>query len=156
MQRYQLTSRWSGATGSPRALTWSFAPDGINIPGGVGEPASANNLFATLDSKFATQGGRATWVNRFVQCLARWSQLCGISYTRITVGGNDWDDGAIWGTAGAAGARGDIRIAMHVIDGANNVLAYNQFPSNGDMVIDSSENWGNGSLPSNQNRFLRN
>src|SRR5262245_56901481 len=39
MQRYQLTNRWSGATGTPRALTWSFAPDGINIPGGVGEPA---------------------------------------------------------------------------------------------------------------------
>jgi len=59
MQRYQLTGRWSGATGTPRALTWSFAPDGVSIPGGVGEATSNNVLFSTLDSKFASLGGRA-------------------------------------------------------------------------------------------------
>src|SRR5262249_4111143 len=36
------------------------------------------------------------------------------------------------------------RISMHNIDGANGILAYCQFPTNGDMVIDSSENWNTG------------
>lgn len=152
--RYQLTGRWSGAQGTPRALTWSFAPDGLSIPGGVGEPTAPNILFATLDAQFAALGGRATWIARFQACFDRWQQLSGLSYTRITVGGTDWDDGAIWGTAGAAGARGDVRISMHNIDGGSNVLAYNQFPSNGDMVLDSSENWSTGGV--GQQRFLRN
>jgi hypothetical protein len=30
----------------------------------------------------------------------------GINYIRVTTGGNDWDDGASWGTGGTAG-RGD-------------------------------------------------
>jgi hypothetical protein len=152
-QRYQLTGRWSGAQGTPRALTWSFAPDGLSIPSGVGEPVANSELFARMDALFAAQGGRATWINRFQQCFDRWSQLCGVTYTRVTVGGNDWDDGAAWGSAGAAGLRGDCRISMKNIDGASNILAYNMFPSNGDMVIDRSENW---SSSTNQHRFLRN
>ncbi len=156
MQRYQTTNRWSGSQGTPRALTWSFAPDGVSIPGGGGEPTAPNDLFATLDSKFAALGGRAYWVNRFQQCFDRWQQLTGITYTRITFGGNDWDDGAVWGSSGAAGLRGDIRISMHFIDGVNGILAYNQFPSNGDMVMDDGENWQQGSSATNQHRFLRN
>jgi hypothetical protein len=156
MARYNLTSRWSGSQGTPRALTWSFAPDGLSIPGGVGEPTSPNTLFATLDARFASLGGRAYWINRVQQCFDRWSELSGLSYTRITVGGNDWDDGAGWGTAGAPGLRGDIRIAMHNIDGVNGVLAYNQFPSNGDMVLDESEGWASGASSTNQHRFFRN
>src|SRR5262249_29216137 len=89
------------------------------------------------------------------QVFDRWHALTGITYTRVTSGGNDWDDGAAWGSAGAAGARGDIRISMHLIDGASNVLAYCQFPSNGDMVLDSGD-IGNFASSSNQNRFLRN
>ncbi len=155
--RYQLSTRWSGAQGTPRALTWSLAPDGINIPGGIGEAAAPNNLFVTLDTDFAALGGRAYWINRVQQCFDRWSQVTGLTYTRVTSGGNDWDDGAVWGSAGSPGARGDIRIGMHFIDGVNNTLAYNQFPSNGgDMVLDSSEGWQAGSSGSNQHRFFRN
>src|SRR6185436_3272417 len=50
---YQLTGRWSGAQGSPRALTWSFVPDGVSLPGGpsgAGEPTSNSVLFANLDA----------------------------------------------------------------------------------------------------------
>ncbi|MEK6642343.1 MAG: matrixin family metalloprotease [Planctomycetota bacterium] len=152
--RYQLTGRWSGAQGTPRTLMWSFAPDGLSIPGGVGEPTSNNVLFATLDAQFAAQGGRATWIARFQSVFDRWQALSGLTYTRVTSGGNDWDDGAVWGTGGAAGARGDIRISMHPIDGGSNILAFNQFPSNGDMVLDSGESWSTGSVA--LNRFLRN
>ncbi len=148
--RYNLTGRWSGTQGTPRALTWSLVPDGTPIPGDTGEPSS---LFSTLDSQFSAQGGRATWVLRFQQCFDRWEELTGLDFTRITVGGNDWDDGAAWGSTGSA-TRGDIRISMHEIDGPSNVLAYNGLPgSGGDMVIDRADNWGSST---NLNRFLRN
>ncbi len=153
IERYFLGSRWSGAQGTPRALTWSFVPDGLSISGGVGEPASNSELFSRMDTLFAAQGGRATWINRVQQSFDRWAQLCGLTYTRVTFGGNDWDDGAAWGTGGSAGLRGDIRISMHTIDGTNGILAYTFFPSNGDMVFDRSENWAS-SL--NANRFFRN
>ena len=44
-------------------------------------------------------------------------------------------------------------MAMHNIDGSGGILAYTFFPSNGDMVFDRSDNWGNST---NQNRFFRN
>ncbi|MBL9032620.1 MAG: immunoglobulin domain-containing protein [Phycisphaerae bacterium] len=146
---------WSGTSATPRALTWSFVPDGVLAPGLSGQGSAASNLFATMDSGFASQGGRATWTNRFAQSFARWQALSGLSYTRVTVGGNDWDDGAAWGSGGSPGLRGDIRIAMRLLDGANNVLAFNQFPSGGgDMVLDSGD-IGNFASASNSNRFLR-
>jgi hypothetical protein len=149
--KYWLTSRWSGAQGSPRSLTWSFVPDGLSISSGVGEPVAPSELFSRMDSLFSSQGGRATWVMRFEQSLARWTQLSGVTYTRITYNGNDWDDGASWGSPGSS-TRGDIRISMKPIDGANGILAYTYFPSNGDMVLDRQENWAS---TSNTNRFMR-
>ncbi|QOI99284.1 MAG: matrixin family metalloprotease [Phycisphaeraceae bacterium] len=153
-QRYFLSSRWSGAQGTARALTWSFVPDGLNIPNGIGEGAAASELFSRMDSLFAAQGGRARWITQFQLSFDRWQALTGLSYTRIAVGGNDWDDGAAWGSAGSAGLRGDVRISMKNIDGGGGVLAYNSFPgSGGDMVIDRSEGWGSST---NSFRFLRN
>lgn len=149
---YWLGGRWSGTQGSPRALTWSLVPDGLSIPGGVGEATAPSNLFAQMDSKFAGSGGRATWIARFQSCFDRWQQLTGLSFTRVTSGGNDWDDGAGWGSVGSA-TRGDIRISMHAIDGGNGILAYTEFPSSGDMVIDSAEGWGGST---NVHRFFRN
>lgn len=155
--RYILNTRWSGAQGTPRALTWSFVPDGTNIPNGIGEAAGPSVLFATLDAQFAAQGGRATWIARVQACFDRWQAVSGLTYTRVTSGGNDWDDGAaMFGSVGAAGFRGDCRISMKNIDGVNNVLAYNFFPpSGGDMVLDASENWAAGAGVG-MNRFMRN
>lgn len=142
--RYFLDGRWSGTSGSPRALTWSFVPDGLSVDGGSSE------LFSRMDSLFG--GNRALWISKFEECFARWEELTGTSYTHIVFGVNDWDDGAGWGSSGS-GTRGDIRISMKSIDGSSGVLAYNYFPSNGDMVLDRSENWGS---TSNNYRFLRN
>jgi len=150
--QYFLGGRWSGSQGTPRALTWSFVPDGLSIPGGVGEPTAASNLFAQMDSKFSGQGGRATWVLRIQQCFDRWEQVAGLTFTRVTSAGNDWDDGAAWGS-GASATRGDIRISMHAVDGASNTLGYTTFPSSGDMVLDSAESWG---TSTNLHIFLRN
>ncbi|MFN0134819.1 MAG: immunoglobulin domain-containing protein, partial [Phycisphaerae bacterium] len=152
--RYDLGSRWSGTQGTPITLTWSFAPDGLSIPNGIGEGAGNNSLFATMDSAFG--GNRALWISRFEDVFNRWSQITGINYQRITVGGNDWDDGASWGSSGAAGLRGDIRICAKFIDGGSNVLAYNYFPATGtggNMQLDEDENWGSST---NFHRFLRN
>ncbi len=151
--RYFLTGRWSGGQGSPRTISWSFVPDGTSIfsidpvdNGGVDGPSE---LFAVMDAKFG--GNRALWISRFEDTFARWSELLGTSYTHITFGGNEWDDGASWGSGGST-TRGEVRIAMRNIDGGSNILAYNFFPSNGDMVLDSSENWTQGSTDT----FLRN
>lgn len=147
---YFTGTRWSGTTGTPRVVTWSFAPDGLSIPSGIGEGTKPNTLFATMDSKFG--GNRALWIAQFQSIFDRWAALSGLSYQRIKFNGNDWDDGASWGSGGNAN-RGEVRISMKVIDGVNGVLAYNSFPPGGDMVLDSSESWQNSS---NSYRFLRN
>jgi hypothetical protein len=145
--RYNFGTRWAGTVGDPITLTWSLVPDGLAWDGG------ASNLFAQMDSKFG--GNRALWITLIEASFARWSALSGISYTRITTGGNDWDDGASFGSGGNA-SRGTIRIGMRPLDGTNGVLAYNYFPSNGDMVLDSSENWAlsSGSYRSFRNVFM--
>jgi hypothetical protein len=151
---YYIVARWAGTFGSPVNIRWSFVPDGVSLPGGAGEPTAPSTLFSTFDAGFSTQGGRATWINRFTQVFGRWAQLSGNTYQRIAVGGTDWDDGAAWGTAGATLSRGDVRIGSHPIDGEFNILAYNEFPTNGDMILDSQD------IPlfadtTNANRFLR-
>lgn len=150
---YFLGGRWPGAQGDPLSLTWSFAPDGVVIPPGVGEPSAPNTLFATMNAQFG--GDTALWISLFEQSFARWGELTGVTYTRVTDGVNEWDDGASWGSGGSA-TRGDVRIGMKFIDGAagSNILAYNNFPgSGGDMVFDSANTW---TEPSNNYRFLRN
>ncbi len=152
--RYQTSDgdAW-GPPGQPIVLTWSFVPDGVMIPSAFGEPAVSSQLFATLDAQFASQGGRATWKQRFQQVFDRWSSLTGVTYQFVSVPGQDWDDGAPFGDDGAP-QRGDVRISMKPIDGGSGILAYNYFPTFGDMVIDASENWAGGE--GTQNRFLRN
>ncbi len=149
---YQPGQRWTGTQGSPINLSWSIVPDGLSIPSGIGEPTANSDFFARMDAFYAAQGGRATWLARTQNCFDRWQQISGITFTRRTAPGVDWDDGAAWG-AGVGTNRGDIRMSMKNIDGSGGVLAYAAFPNNGDMVIDRSDNWGSST---NQNRFYRN
>jgi len=152
--RFNTNGSWPGPDNVPITLTWSFVPDGVSIPAGVGEPAAPSELFAVMDAGFATLGGRATWIAQFESVFVRWSRLAGVSYQRIVAAGTDWDDGTAWGTDGQPGLRGDVRIGMKAIDGANSILAYNAYPSGGgDMVLDSAELW---SLGATSYRFLRN
>lgn len=149
---YFLSGRWSGGQGNPRNLTWSFVPDGTLILAAIpGEVTLPSEIFSRMDTLFFED--TALWTGLFEQSFARWGELTGLSFTRVTVPGQLWDDGAAWGSSGSAGLRGDIRISMKNIDGGSRVLAYNYFPSNGDMVLDRSENWGSGF---NNWRFLRN
>lgn len=137
---YHINNTWPVTQGSPLTLTWSFVPDGLSIPGGGGgEPTAPSNLFATMDGAFASQGGRAAWVAKFQAVFDRWSALTGVHYTRVTWSGQDWDDGAAWGSASVSGRRGDVRISMHSIDGPFGILAYDSFPTASDMVMDSDD-----------------
>jgi hypothetical protein len=136
--RYQIGARWNlSQPGENVTLTWSFVPDGLSIPSGVGEATANSVLFSRMDTLFGT---RNTWIAQFTNSFARWSALTGVSYTRVTAAGVEWDDGAAWGSDSGPN-RGTIRISAKPIDGGSNILAYNAFPQNGDMVLDSAESW---------------
>lgn len=126
--------------GDSTVLTWSYIPDGTSIAGGVvpGEPTAPSDMRAWLNSVY---GNFNTWHAVFVQVFDRWSELAGLRYVY-----EPNDDGAAFGSGGAAGqlgVRGDLRIGGHFIDGNSNVLAYNFFPNNGDMVLDSFDSFYN-------------
>lgn len=151
-QPFQILNRWSATAlsgggltqGDPTILTWSIADDGANIPGFNGEAESVSSLIAFLDSiRGAGPGGddltQRPWFSLFSSAFARMSAVAGLTYVY-----EPNDDAAafsnISATApGAAGMRGDIRIGGHFIDGqsGSNVLAYNFFPNNGEMVLDT-------------------
>ncbi len=155
VSRFRLNSRWSSTAtdggglvqGEPMTLTWSYIPDGLSIPGQIGEPTSNSNLFAWLNGIY---GNFNTWHALFVQVFDRWSELTGINYVY-----QPSDDGAaMFNSAGALGVRGDVRVGAHLIDGNSNVLAYNFFPNTGDMVLDSADNFFNNT--SNNSLGMRN
>lgn len=152
---YNNGARWSpGSQGSPYTVTWSFVPDGLSIPGAAGEPTAPSILFSKMDSKWP----RATWIGYFQNCFDRWGAVTGLNYVRVTAAGVDWDDNVAWGTSGNDTTHGDVRIAAHNIDGFSSILAYNQFPQNGDMVLDSGDMTGSSNFfqTTNSARFLRN
>lgn len=141
---YNLANRWSGGgQGDPRFLRWSVVPDGLFIPSGVGEPAGNSNLRAIMPGAF---GSVAAGIDLIRQSMNRWGELTGITMVEIAN-----DDGAPWGSGGAT-TRGDIRIGGHPF-GPTSVLAYASFPDNGDIVVNTTENW---SFSANNWRYFRN
>lgn len=151
-QRFQTTGRWSGNVasgfaglrGEPITLTWSFIPDGTFIPSGTGEPAGPSNLFASLDSRYG--GNTDAWQALYFEMFDRWGEITGINFIY-----EPNDDGVnLFSAPGVRGVRGDLRMGGKSIDGNSGTLAYNFFPNNGDMVLDTSDaffnNTGNNSL----------
>ncbi|MBK8915954.1 MAG: choice-of-anchor D domain-containing protein [Phycisphaerales bacterium] len=130
-------SRWSAtatngsvSVGARMTLTYSFVPDGTSINvAGFGQ-ADANVIHSALDANFP--GGRTAWKAQFRRAFDRWSALTNITFVEVS------DDGATFPTsAGALGARGDIRIAMRPLGAPLAVNFYPQF--GGDMVLDSED-----------------
>jgi len=140
---FQPGTRWSTTAsgsfpgaGTPVVLTWSIVPDGTPVDGNiVGINVSGNSsLRAFLNGIY---GSQATWQALYQQMFDRWAELGGLSYIY-----EPNDDGSILNTApGALGVRGDLRMSGIVIDGNSGILAYNNFPSDGDMVIDTGDNF---------------
>ena len=81
-------------------------------------------------------GGEAEWLPLLQSVFDRWGALSGTTYVY-----EPNDDGAQLGFSGALGIRGDVRIFGHPLDGDAGVLAYNYFPDNGDMVIDTADDF---------------
>ena len=129
--------------GQPTTITWSVVPDGINIPQAFPQDGTGtSNLRARLNGIY---GSQAVWQPIIQQALDEWGSRTGTSYVFVN------DDGASFsGSQGVLGQRGDVRISGRNIDGNSNILAYNFFPDNGDMVIDTNDNFfsdtSNGSL----------
>ena len=130
--------------GDALELTWSIIPDGTLVVGQVGEPDCNSTLVASLDAAY----GAGNWQAEMQKVWADWTRLTGNVYTpAVPLDANgtpiEATPAATWGlfpsTPGLASVRGDIRIGGCFIDGASgtNTLAYNFFPNNGDMKIDT-------------------
>ncbi|MGJ8635959.1 MAG: matrixin family metalloprotease [Phycisphaerales bacterium] len=144
---FQQTSRWSSTAtdgaglgqGDPTTITYSFVPDGTFVPNlGIGLGSGNSALFAWLNGIY---GSQATWQPLFEQVFDRWAELTGLSYVY-----EPNDDGSNTNTgAGVLGVRGDVRIAAYDFqnDGNGGVLAYNNFPQDGDMVFDAFDTFYN-------------
>lgn len=143
LPRYNQTSRWSvtasgstGGVGDPITLTYSYPPDGTVIPflAAAGFPEGINDFNDWMNSLY---GSPANWQPLFEQMFDRWSQLCGVTYLY-----EPNDDGVpMHQNAGVLGVRGDLRIGGKFLDGNSGVLAYNNFPNDGDMVFDSFDSF---------------
>ena len=162
LPKYYLANRWTNTATNGNVglrqpnvtITWSLVPDGTQAAPSTSnptDPATASVTFARMDALFGNN--RALWISQYQAVFDRWADLTGLSFQRVQFNGQDWDDGAVWGSGGSLGNRGDIRIGMRNIDGASNVLAFANFPNGGDVVMDSSENW---SSSANSYRFFRN
>ncbi|NOX57527.1 MAG: matrixin family metalloprotease [Planctomycetes bacterium] len=140
--RAQLTGRWSttatdggGLTqGTPTILTYSFVPDGTFVPELLQGISGNSDLNAFFNGIY---GNPATWQPLFDEVFTRWSEVSGLNYVL-----EPNDDGSdLNGLPGVIGVRGDLRIAGIFIDGNSGTLAYNNFPEDGDMVLDTGDNF---------------
>jgi hypothetical protein len=142
--KFQQTGRWTSTAlsgggltqGTPTTITYSYAPDGTFVPDLIGTGSGNSQLFAWLNGIY---GSPATWQALFTQVFARWDELAGLNYVFEAN-----DDGSNLNTgAGVVGVRGDVRIAAIFIDGGSGILAYNNFPNDGDMVFDAFDSFYN-------------
>lgn len=147
--------------GDPTTLTWSFVPDGTTttVNNSVPITSGPSDLIAFLDGIRGDNGGgsdltQRPWFDIFEDSYARLGEVSGLTFVY-----EDDDDGVSQTTSnrGILNTRGDIRIAGRSIDGqsGSNTLAYNSFPNNGEMVIDT-DNTTFYSGTSNDNLAFRN
>ena len=144
---FQQNPRWSGTAtdgaglqqGEPTTLTYSYVPDGTFVPDlGIGLGSGNSTLFQWLNGIY---GSEAAWQGLFDQVFDRWAELTGLSYVY-----EPNDDGVNLNSAsGVLGVRGDVRISAfnYPNDGNNGVLAYNNFPQDGDMAFDAFDTFYN-------------
>ncbi|MEM7628044.1 MAG: GC-type dockerin domain-anchored protein [Planctomycetota bacterium] len=145
--RFQQTSRWSatatnggtGGQGTPITLTYSFVPDGTFVPNlGIGLGSGNSQLFQWLNGIY---GSFANWKPLFDGVFERWGELINVTYVY-----EPNDDGSNTNTLGGQlGVRGDVRIAAFDFqnDGNFGTLGYNNFPNDGDMILDAFDSFYN-------------
>ena len=153
--RFNLGGRWSTTAlsggglgqGDVTTLTWSYVPDGTTIGnGGCGVPDQGTfssdfiSFFNGIYGGPAVAGDFTTapWHQVFVDMFDSWSNVSGLVFVYEP---NDDGVTVVTGGSGVSGVRGDFRISGHQLDGNSGVLACNYFPNNGDMIIDTSDNF---------------
>ncbi len=129
------TGMGGGGQGQAVTLTWSIIPDGTTMSSqgawDNGGAACNSDLIAQMDARY----GAGNWIPQIAAALDAWGTATGNTFVY-----EPNDDGAPWpNSAGQLGVRGDMRIGGCTIDGNNSTLAYNFFPSNGDMKVDSPD-----------------
>ncbi len=154
---WQTTASGSrSGNGGPATLTWSLVPDGTNVPSNTFGSLGPSDLISFLDTEFGFDPNepdieQRPWFHIFTDAFGRWGELSGATYVY-----EPNDDGAPHANNnGVLGVRGDLRIAGAGIDGASGTLAFNYFPDDGDMVLDTDD----GNLfdnPANSFRYFRN
>jgi hypothetical protein len=153
--RFFAPGRWTvtatdglvGERGTPITLTWAVVPDGTPIEPSSFGGSGSSDLRKALNGIY---GSQSAWLPLFEKMFENWSAVSGVRYVRETE-----DDGATLGTAsGVRGVRADVRIGGRAIDGDYGILAYNGYPNDGDMVLDSADAWFRST--SFQSRALRN
>ena len=126
-----------GPRGTPITLTWGVALDGTFITSGAGEPAGPSDLRARLD---AIYGSQTVWVPLIEQAVQSWT-----TDTGVTLIHEPNDDGLAINNSsssvGSLGVRADIRLGGHPIDGNSGTVAYAHPPQNGDVVIDTNDDF---------------
>ncbi|MDP7276846.1 MAG: Calx-beta domain-containing protein [Planctomycetaceae bacterium] len=155
---YRVAGRWTTTAtdgsglqqGDPTTITWGILPDGTTT-----DTSATSDLIARLDTIYNESASgpdvtNRTWYTLFVQMFDRWAELSGNTYVFEPA-----DDAAAFPSSqGALGIRPDVRIAGRNIDGNFGILAFNYFPNNGDMVVDSADSFYDGIA--NNSRGLRN
>ena len=136
--------RWSGNTanrqsqgfnqGDPLVLTWSIAPDRTTLTNGTG-----SDLVSFLDGIYG--GGFDDYQPILQSAIGRWGELSG-----LTLEFEPNDDGRRFSSrffraSGSLGVRGDIRFGGRLIDGDGGVLAFASFPTDGDVTVDTDDNF---------------
>ncbi|RIK77171.1 MAG: hypothetical protein DCC67_12990 [Planctomycetota bacterium] len=131
-----------GSVGLPVTLTWSFAPDGTQVPDG-GSGSVGSDLLEFLDATWgAGTGGsdltQRPWFFIFQQSFDRLGEASGLTFVY-----EPFDDGVAL-SAGSSGRgvlrrRGDIRLSGKSYGGGTNVLASNYYPNFGDMMINTDK-----------------
>ena len=157
---FTATDGYTGNSGTPVTITWSFVPDGTLVPDGG---ADANNnlttgtsdLIAKLNAAYGAPEitddlTTAPWFEIFETSFNYWAQVTGNIYIYEP---NDDASPMLNYLSGSIGTRGDVRIGGTLIDGNSGTLAFNFYPDIGDMVIDSADSTN---LGASQEATLRN
>ena len=163
-------NRWTNPVGGPSpnvgdaaTVTWGIVPDGT-----VNNEGQASDLIAFFNGIYGDNGSTTvvghSWFPLIAKSFDEWSFDTGINFEF-----EPNDDGVTQSNTAASrgidGVRPDIRLFGGAIDGNFGVLAFNFFPnaggnsgSDGDMKIDTTDNWyqNNSDGATGPNRGLHN
>ena len=123
----------------PSHITYSIAPDGVFWDHGT------NNLNATFNAKFGTDG---TWQKQIARALATWESVANINIVPVADGTYDFN---ALGSSQGDPRFGDIRFGGYAFPGNTTTLAQTYFPppngstAAGDVEVNTSMNFNIGS-----------